>query len=106
MSHLTEHNLHSIEDYIHEGQSTYFIAHALHRHVSVISRLFERYPRTTFAASEVILARSRLHAECTKHHARIMRGGVLEEFIITHIKRRYSPEQVAGAWVEQQWRFR
>jgi IS30 family transposase len=31
-----------------------------------------------------------------------MFGSVLATFVVTHIKQRYSPEQVAGRWVEQQ----
>ncbi len=105
MTHLTEHNLHSIEDMIHAGKTMYFIAKELGRHTSVITRLFSQYPREIFIASEIILARSRIHAESTKKHARIARGGTLEAFIVSHIKERYSPEQVAGAWVKQQLRY-
>lgn len=106
MAHLTEHNLHSIEDFIKEGRTSYFIAHVLHRHISVISRLFERYPRDTFIASCVILARTKVRSDCTSKHCRIWVWSDLDRFIVTHIKQRYSPEQVAGVWVEQQQRFR
>lgn len=105
MTYLTEHNLHSIEDMIHAGKTAYFIAKELGRHTSVITRLFDRYPRETFVASEVILARSKIHSDSTKTHQRIVLGSKLDIFIVTHIKKRYSPEQVAGAWVEQQRRL-
>lgn len=105
MTHLTEHNLHSIEDMIQAGKTTYFIAKELGRHTSVITRLFSRYPRVIFIASEVILARTKVRSDCTSEHCRIVVWSDLERFIVIHIKRRYSPEQVAGAWVEQQLRF-
>jgi IS30 family transposase len=71
MTHLTEHNLHSIEDMIHTGKSAYFMAKELDRHTSVISRLFAQYPRATFVASEVILSRQKVHSDCAKAHQRI-----------------------------------
>jgi IS30 family transposase len=105
MAHLTEHNLHSIEDMIRLWLTDYRIAQNVEKHRSVISRLFERYPRDTFIASEVILARTKVRSDCTSEHCRIELWSKLHHFIVTHIKRRYSPEQVAGAWVEQQFRF-
>jgi IS30 family transposase len=105
MAHLTEHNLHSIEDMIHAGKTAYSIAKELGRHTSVITRLFDRYPHETFVASEVILARSKIHSDSTKTHQRIVLGSKLDTFIVTHIKKRYSPEQVAGTWIEQQRRL-
>ncbi len=105
MAHLTEHNLHSIEDMIRLWLTDYRIAQNVGKHQSVISRLFERHPRTTFVASEVILARSKSHSNATKNHQRIQQGSPLERFIVKHIKQRYSPDQVAGTWVEQQWRL-
>ncbi len=106
MAHLTEHNLHSIEDMLKLWLTNYRIAQNVGKHQSVISRLFEGYPRATFIASEVILARSKLHSDSTKAHTRIVPWSPLERFIVNHIKQRYSPDQVAGAWVEQQWRLK
>jgi len=105
MSHLTEHNLHSIEDMIRAGKTAYLIAKELGRHTSVITRLFSQYPREEFVASEVILARIKVRSDCTSEHCRIWISSDLERFIVTHIKQRYSPEQVAGAWTEQQKRM-
>jgi len=105
MAHLTEHNLHSIEDMIRLWLTDYRIAQNVEKHRSVISRLFERYPRDTFVASEVVLSRTKVRSDCTSEHCRIVAWSDLERFIVSHIKRRYSPEQVAGAWVEQQLRF-
>jgi IS30 family transposase len=102
MTHLTEHNLHSIEDMIQAGKTASSIAKELGRHISVVTRLFDRYPRQTFVASEVILARSRIHSDSTKTHQRIVLGSHLNTFIIIHIKQRYSPEQVAGRWIREQ----
>jgi transposase, IS30 family len=78
------------------------MAKELDRDTSVITRLFEQYPRATFVASEVILARSKIHSDATKTHQRIVLGTKLDRFIVTHIKQRLSPEQVAGRWVQQQ----
>ena len=105
MTHLTEHNLHSIEDMIQAWRSAYFIAREIGRHTSVITRLLSQYPRETFVASEVILARAKIHSDASSGHERIVLGSELDRFIVKHIKQRYSPEQVAGAWVEQQWRI-
>jgi IS30 family transposase len=78
------------------------MARELNRDTSVISRLFSQYPRATFVASEVILARTKLHSDSTKAHTRIVLGSELDSFIVRSIKQRYSPEQVAGRWVQQQ----
>jgi IS30 family transposase len=102
MTHLTEHNLHSIEDMIQAGKTASSMAKELGRHISVVTRLFDRYPRQTFVASEVILARSRIHSDSTKTHQRIVLGSYLNTFIVIHIKQRYSPEQVAGRWIREQ----
>lgn len=71
MAHLTEHNLHSIEDMIYVGKTAYSIAKELGRHTSVITRLFSQYPRETFVASRVILARTKVKSNCTSEHCRI-----------------------------------
>lgn len=87
---------------IHAWRSAYFIAKELGRYASVITRLFSQYPRETFVASEVILVRTKAHSDCTKAHQRIVLGSKLDRFIVTHVKKRYSPEQVAGRWLHQQ----
>jgi transposase, IS30 family len=46
-----------------------------------------------------------MHSDSTKAHRRIVSWTLLEKFIVKHIKQRYSPEQVAGSWVEQQKRL-
>jgi Helix-turn-helix domain len=72
MAHLTEHNLHSIEDMVHAGMTAYLIAKELGRHTSVITRLFSQYPREAFIASEVILSRTKVRSDCTSEHCRIV----------------------------------
>ena len=78
------------------------MARELGRDTSVISRLFVRYPRETFVASEVILARAKLHSDSTKAHVRIKLGSTLDLFIVSEVKKHHSAEQVAGRWVQQQ----
>lgn len=102
MAHLTEHNLHSIEDMIYAGRTAYSIAKELGRHTSVITRLLSEYPRETFVASEVILARQKVRSDCSSEHCRIEWGSVLDVFIVSEVKKHHSAQQVAGRWVHKQ----
>lgn len=102
MSQLTEHELYSIEDKIDEGWKDKKIADYIHRDKSVISRLFVRYPREWFSALTVIIERFKRKSIATSHHARIEPWGRLEEYILSKIKKRWSPEQIVESWKKEQ----
>lgn len=48
------------------------MARKIGRHTSVITRLFSQYPRETFVASEVILARTKVRSDASSGHERII----------------------------------
>lgn len=98
MSQLTEHELYSIEDKIKEGLKDTQIATYIRRDKSVISRLFQKYQRNTFSASFVISDRFKTKSRNTQQHSRIEPWGDLEKYILSKIKKRFSPEQIAGLW--------
>lgn len=102
MSQLTEHELYSIEDKIHEWWKDVKIADYIHRDKSVISRLFSRYPREWFSALFVISDRFKKKSIATSHHTRIEPWGELEKYILSKIKKRWSPEQIAESWKNYQ----
>ena len=102
MTHLTEHNLHSIEDMIKLWLTDYRIAQNVGKYQSVISRLFEVHPRATFVASKVILARAKIHSDASSGHERIVLWSELDRFIVSEVKQHHSAEQVAGRWIQQQ----
>lgn len=105
MSQLTEHELYSIEDKIREWWKDSKIAEYIHRDKSVISRLFDRYPRKGFSAEFVITDRFKKKSIATSHHARIEPWGGLEKYILTKIKKRWSPEQIVESWIKKQKGF-
>ena len=98
MSQLTEHELYSIEDKIKEDYKDIQIADYIHRNKSVISRLFARYPREWFSASFIISDRFKTKSSNTQQHSRIEPWGVLEKYTLSKVKKRFSPEQIAGLW--------
>lgn len=98
MSQLTEHELYSIEDKIKEGYKDAKIATYIQRDKSIISRLFQKYQRDTFSASFVISDRFKTKSSNTQQHSRIEPWGDLEKYILSKIKKRFSPEQIAGLW--------
>ncbi len=98
MSQLTEHELYSIEDKIKEGYKDIQIATYIKRDKSIISRLFQKYQRNTFSASFVISDRFKIKSSNTQQHSRIEPWGDLEKYILSKIKKRFSPEQIAGLW--------
>lgn len=98
MSQLTEHELYSIEDKIKEGFKDIQIATYIKRDKSVISRLFQKYQRNTFSASFVISDRFKTKSIRTQEHSRVEPWGNLEKYILSKIKKRFSPEQIAGLW--------
>lgn len=98
MSQLTEHELYSIEDKIHEWWKDVKIAEYIHRDKSVISRLFARYPREGFSALFIISDRFKKKSIVTSHHTRIEPWGELEKYILSKIKKRWSPEQITESW--------
>lgn len=98
MSQLTEHELYSIEDKIREWWKDVKIAEYIHRDKSVISRLFARYPRGWFSALFVITDRFKTKSSNTQQHSRIEPWSDLEKYILSKIKKRFSPEQIAGLW--------
>lgn len=102
MPQLTEHELYSIEDKIHEWWKDIQIAEYIHRDKSVISRLFVRYPREWFSALFVIADRFKKKSTATSHHARIEPWGELESYIFSKIKKCWSPEQIAESWIQKQ----
>lgn len=102
MSQLTEHELYSIEDKIHEWWKDVKIANYIHRDKSVISRLFSRYPREWFSALFIISDRFKKKSIATSHHTRIEPCGELEKYILSKIKKRWSPEQIAESWIQKQ----
>ena len=71
MVQLTSHQIHSIEDKIHERFTDSQIAQYIHKDRSVISRLFIKYPRGSFDADIVIADRLSTKGNATKQHARI-----------------------------------
>lgn len=102
MSQLTEHELYSIEDKIHEWWKDIRIAEYIERDKSVISRLFVRYPRESFSASFVISDRFKKKSIATSHHTRIEPWGELERYILSKVKKRWSPEQIGESWKKDQ----
>lgn len=102
MSQLTEHELYSIEDKIREWLKDVKVAEYIHRDKSVISRLFARYPREWFSAEFAIADRFKVKSITTSHHARIEPWGELEKYILSKIKKRWSPEQIVESWKKEQ----
>lgn len=90
--------LYTIKTLVSEGYLDNAISAKIHRNKSVISRLFQKYDRTSFVPEEVLDNRSAIKKENSQHHNRIEAWGELETFIITQIQERLSPEQIAWVW--------
>jgi transposase, IS30 family len=90
--------LYTIKTLVSEGYLDIEISAKLHRNKSVISRLFEKYDRTSFIPEEVLNNRHAVKKENSQKYARIKPWGNLETFIITQIQEWLSPEQIAWVW--------
>ena len=102
MAQLTMHELCSIEDKIKESYIDAEIARSIGKNKSVLSRLFSRYPRVTFSANTVITDRLARKSKSTASHAHIEPWGELARYIHEKFLLNWSPEQIAGTWVNQQ----
>lgn len=95
---LTQKDIYAIETYIWEGYRTSKIALKIGRNKSVLSRLFQKYPRESFHAETVIHDRWKKKSTCSSWHTRILPVSKLSGYILEKIQHGYSPEQVAGSW--------
>lgn len=98
MSHLTPHQIHSIEDKIHEGWNNAQIARFIKKDRSVVSRLLHQYTRDIFHAETVIENRFRAKSQATQSHVRIEPWGVLALYIHEKFLLDWSPDQIAESW--------
>ena len=102
--HLSEKDLHQIEGYVSLGIKDAHIAKKIGRNKSVISRLFAEFPRDGFSSEEVLRIRHESHSERSSAHVRIPPWWELEEWLVSRIRLRDSPEQACGRWrLENGW---
>lgn len=98
---LTKKEIYQIEWYIRLNIKDTKISEYLWRHKSTISRLFKEYPRDFFDAEKVIQSRKEKQSYSWQSEQRIESWSKLEQRIISELKERESPEQIAGRYTTE-----
>jgi len=106
MSHkqFTEKDIYAIEIYIKEWYNYSKIALKLDKDPSSISKLVNKYKSTKtwiFYARWCIKSRKELRSKTNKKNKTRIKDLNLETFILKHIKKYWSPEQIAGRYREE-----
>ena len=96
--HLNCKDLCQIEGYVKIDKKDYEIAFLLGRNKSVISRLFQKFPRKNFSAEEVMRIRKETRQRNSRDYKRIAINSPLAQRIIEKTQEEHSPEQIAGRW--------